>query len=194
LTRWTAESVDRLVADLAWGRSLATLDDQDRWRVRQVAMEALGRISDLDQPLPDWIRLARAALGEALSALVDSPRHSPSDRLKTAKSHQGVRAAERFIAAAPKRLAARTVHDVKGLLLAAVLLVLDRARSSRREAQTSLFSRCLDTSPGDDSEAEELRIAYVALTRAERYCALGVPSNCMADEVERFRALGFHTV
>ena len=190
LTRHHVTRLDRVVADLAWGRELGHLEDHERWAVRKVSMAVLGRLPSLDYELPAWISKARSLLGEELRQLVPEPKHAPSNRLKTAKAHAGVTAAQRFVPAARTGMSATTVHDVKGRSLAAVLLVLDRARG-KRPSQSTLFSRCQDAEPADEAEAEEFRIAYVALTRAERYCALGVPSTCPSSDLDRFESLGF---
>lgn len=182
--------LDRLVTDLAWGRELSELPDEERWRVRQVSMAILQRLPTLDRELPVWIGDARRIVGEELARLVEKPRRAAGHVLKTAQDHAGVLAHERFVPGVRAELTATTVHDVKGRSLPAVLLVLDRARG-KRESQTSLFSRCQDADPVDEAEAEEFRIAYVALTRAERYCALGVPSNAPSVDLDRFESLGF---
>jgi len=41
---------------------------------------------------------------------------------------------------------------------------------------------------------EEVRVAYVALTRARRYCAVALPDACHPDVVARFVAAGFRLV
>lgn len=45
-----------------------------------------------------------------------------------------------------------------------------------------------------DDQAEELRIVYVALTRARRYCGLALPADTPTELIERFEAAGFHRV
>jgi DNA helicase-2/ATP-dependent DNA helicase PcrA len=193
LSRRQVARLDSLVADLAWGRELGHLEDDERWAVRQVSMAVLDRLPPLDRELRAWISDARAVLGEELRQLVVEPKHAPSNRLKTAKKHAGVTAAQRFVPGMRTGFSATTVHDVKGRSLAAVLLVLDRARG-KRPSQSSLFSHCQDAEPEDEAEAEEFRIAYVALTRAERYCALGVSSGSPPDDLDRFENLGFRRV
>jgi DNA helicase-2/ATP-dependent DNA helicase PcrA len=193
LTLHQVARLDGVVAELAWDRELGHLEDHERWAVRKVSMAVLGRLPSLECELSAWISEARSVVSEELRQLVPKPKHAPSNRLKTAKAHAGVTAAQRFVPAARTSMSATTVHDVKGRSLAAVLLVLDRARG-KRPSQSTLFSRCEDVDPADEAAAEEFRIAYVALTRAERYCALGVPSTSPANDLDRFESLGFRRV
>lgn len=40
-------------------------------------------------------------------------------------------------------------------------------------------------------EAEELRIAFVALTRARRFCALALPDDSPVEVIDAFQGAGF---
>ena len=90
----------------------------------------------------------------------------------------------------PDTLRAQTVHNLKGESRAAVLVVADRLRSRTRGAQGALWSRPLlgEAVPPEDSE--ELRIVFVALARAQRYCARAA-ANTEPAIAQGFDAAGF---
>lgn len=90
-------------------------------------------------------------------------------------------------------LGAQTVHDIKGESRGAVLVVVDRLRSRKRGAQSDLWSRPLLGETVGPEDAEELRIAFVALTRARRYCALALPDDCGDAVITAFEGAGFRT-
>jgi len=83
------------------------------------------------------------------------------------------------------------VHDIKGESRGAVLVVVDRLRSRRRGAQSALWSRPLLGEAVSAHEAEELRIAFVALTRARRFCALALPADSAGEVIDAFQRAGF---
>ena len=90
-----------------------------------------------------------------------------------------------------KRSARRTVHDLRGESRNAVLVVADRLRSRARGPQGALWSRPLLGETVPPEEAEELRIVFVALTRARRYCAVALPTDTEPQIIEGFKAAGF---
>jgi superfamily I DNA/RNA helicase len=92
---------------------------------------------------------------------------------------------------APQTVAAQTVHDLKGESRDAVLVVADRLRSRARGAQGALWSRPLLGEAVPPEEAEELRIVFVALTRAQRYCAVALPTDTEPAILHGFEAAGF---
>jgi superfamily I DNA/RNA helicase len=74
-------------------------------------------------------------------------------------------------------LRAQTVHGIKGEDRDAVMVVIDRPRSTKHGAQTELWGSALAGEETDARDAEEKRIAFVALTRAERICVLALPDD-----------------
>ncbi len=54
----------------------------------------------------------------------------------------------------------------------------------------SLWSRPL-LGEAVTAEEAEVRIAFVALTRARRYCGLALPADSSAEVIEAFKGVGF---
>lgn len=72
-----------------------------------------------------------------------------------------------------------------------MLVVVDWLRSKQRGAKSTVWSRPLLRETVADEDAEELRIALVALTRPRRNCALELPNNCGAHVLATFEGAGF---
>lgn len=68
------------------------------------------------------------------------------------------------------------MHDIKGEDRDAVMVVIDRPRSKRHGAQAELWGSALAGEEIDAKDAEEKRIAFVALTRAKRICVVALPT------------------
>lgn len=192
LGRRDLEAVDRIVAFTAADTTdLSELEEGDRWLVRQATMQLLRAAPDLDQDLRNWIRGTARVLGEVVATIVDAPRHKAGQVLASQAAQEDHVAAEVLVPVV-RELRAQTVHDIKGESRGAVLVVVDRPRSRRHGAQSALWSRPLLGEVVAEEDAEELRIAFVALTRARRYCALALPDNCGDAVIAAFEGVGFH--
>lgn len=123
-----------------------------------------------------------------LADLTDNPAHKPQHALRSKASFSATRASDVF-STQPTSLLARTVHDVKGESHKAVLLVVEPKHG--QSDQAGLWSAPLLGETVDESQEEELRIAYVALTRAERYCAVALPNNVGAEQIDAYLGVGF---
>ncbi len=191
LGRRDLEAIDRIVAFSAWGSTdLSLLQPEDRWAARRATMWLLRAAPDLDLDLRTWIRNSAALLSEAVTTLVDEPKNLAGHVLRSASGQETHVAGSVFVPPAPT-LRAQTVHDIKGEGRGAVLIVVDRLRSRRRGAQGALWSRPLLREEVTTQEAEELRIAFVALTRARRLCVLALPSDSAGEVVDAFQGAGF---
>mgnify|MGYP000361126737 CR=1 FL=1 len=129
---------------------------------------------DLDLPVSDWVLAARASVGAvaategrtcaALGRLFPTPPNSVDktmrDLLKAQAGATGLRHS--------------SVHKAKGTQERAVLVVLPRDRAA--STRTADVITAWET----DAESEAKRVLYVAVTRAERMCALAVP-DALAD-------------
>jgi hypothetical protein len=174
LHREAITEIDRLLARFAWNVPHGQLDHESRWLVREASMVLLDLLPPLDTNLGDWIAGARQATKDVVAALANPPAVQPSGHLKAASTHAQVSAVACF---APPRvpLEGLTVHAVKGESHGAVLLV-GEART-RGQTQGELWSNRLRGDQSSQEDDEELRIAYVALSRAEKYCAVALPSD-----------------
>lgn len=194
LGRRHLEAVDRILAFAAWNSNdLSLLTAEQRWSTRQASMQLLAAAPELTLDLRTWIRDTRTALNAAVRTLVPEPANAASQILRS-KSGQEAYAAADVIVSPSRTLRAQTVHDIKGESRGAVLVVVDRLRSQRREAQSALWSRPLLGQAASAQEAEELRIAFVAITRARRLCMLALPTDSSDDVINAFEAAGFQHV
>jgi DNA helicase-2/ATP-dependent DNA helicase PcrA len=190
ITRGQIEAVDRVLAYTAWGmHELGDLDQTQRRAVRRVSMRLLTTLPALDCDLRRWIGQARHALDVQVRTLVKQPSHKASDVLRAAAGQEELAAADAFRIAAAAPMA-QTVHDVKGEGRDAVLLVA-APRPRRREPEATVWSRPLTGGPLAPADAEEIRIVFVALTRARRYCAVALPADSDPAVVEAFESAGF---
>jgi superfamily I DNA/RNA helicase len=187
--------VQRIVASAAWDEeALEGLDLEARERLRAQTVWLLKALLPLDQDLRDWIKAAAGLLTEAATALNDPPAKKGGHLLKSGKEQTGTRARDAFVPR-PRELETQTVHDIKGEDRDAVLVVVDLARSAKRDAQARLWSSVLTGEEIDAEQAEEKRIAFVALTRAKRICVVALPDDTDGRQAAAaFLAQGFRLI
>ena len=195
LTRRQLDDVERLVAHAAWDESvLERLDYDDRRHLRTVAIGFLQRLPPLDEDLRSWIQRAAALLSEAAARLANPPVNPGGRVLRSSAEQAGTVARDAFLSWS-RELVAQTVHDIKGEDRAAIMVVIDRPRSRAHGAQAALWESALTGEEIDAEQAEEKRIAFVALTRAERVCVVALPDDRGGRAAaEAFVARGFRLV
>jgi len=99
-----------------------------------------------------------------------------------------------FAPAAPD-LFARTVHAFKGEDSEAVMVVVRRMIANDPTAQIELWEAAVAGTEIDADKAEERRVIFVALTRAQRYCLVALPDDSRGRDVEgKCATLGFRVV
>lgn len=181
------ERVERLLCMTAYGHEdLASIDD--RRLLRRAAMDLLASAPSLDEDLRAWIRGSAALLDELAQRISNPLAKGGGLVLRSSAEQEGHRARDVF-EGSRSDLQAQTVHDLKGESRAATLVIVDRTRGPR--GQGTLWSRPLLGEVVAPEDAEELRIAYVALTRARRYSAIALPDDCGDDVVGAFERSGF---
>jgi DNA helicase-2/ATP-dependent DNA helicase PcrA len=170
------------------------LDEQARESLRIAAYRLLNRLPPLDGDLRAWIRGAAVALDQTARELADPPRRRSTLLLRTSELHSQHLAVDVFDVG-PPGLVAQTVHDIKGQGRDAVMVVIDRPRAAGFTAQATLWGTFVDGVDVPPEEAEERRIAFVALTRARRYCLVALPDDASGRAaVEAFVRAGFARV
>lgn len=187
LTRTELGRVQRVVSHVAWDETvLERLTSEQREDLRSVSIRLLAGLSSLDGDLREWIQDTARQLGHAVATLTATAAHKAGQVVRSSAAQSGILARAAFMpAAAPLR--AQTVHDIKGEDRDAVMVVIDRPRSKRHGAQAELWGSALAGKALDEKDAEEKRIAFVALTRAERICVVALPD----DETGRAAAQAF---
>jgi DNA helicase-2/ATP-dependent DNA helicase PcrA len=182
---------ERVMAQMAWGDA-ALIDDSERYlAVRRTIMSLVRDLPDFDGPLSDWISETREKVKTSLALLTDEPETKPQYVVKSKKAFETATASATF-STQPTSLLARTVHDAKGESHEAVLLVVQPRHGQTDQA--GLWSAPLLGQEVDKGQKEELRIAYVALTRAERYCAVALPANVDSNWLDAYVGVGFEQV
>jgi superfamily I DNA/RNA helicase len=192
LSRRQVDRVEHLLALIAWNKDPVQMDLPARRQLRLATMRVLEALPLVrGAGLREWIKEAAQVVGEAATELVETPERKAGLMIRSKASQAGVEASSAF-ADEGLGLKAQTVHDVKGESRDAVLVVADRIRSRQQEPQVTLWSRPL---LGGESlapeEAEELRIVFVALTRARRFCQVALPSDTDSATQESFLGAGF---
>jgi DNA helicase-2/ATP-dependent DNA helicase PcrA len=177
LTRRLLEQVERIVCYAAWDlEKLGGLDMEERRTLRSAVIRFLQRLPSLDEDLRAWIQQSASLLTDASKEVTDAPAHPGGNVLRSKAEQTGTIARDAFLR--PSRpLEAQTVHDIKGEDRDAVMVVIDRPRSQRHGPQASLWESALAGNELDEAQAEERRIAFVALTRAERVCVVALPDD-----------------
>lgn len=179
---------ERSLAQMAWGDVTVIRETDEHLRIRRALMTLIASLPDFSCTLHEWITQTRAKVATALESLTPTPAKMPHHLVKARSEYKSIGAADAF-SATPSPLLARTVHDVKGESHEAVLLVVQPKKGQADQA--GLWSAPLLGQPVGAEDEEELRIAYVALTRAERYCAVALPANIATATLNAFLTAGF---
>ncbi|MDO8209646.1 UvrD-helicase domain-containing protein [Conexibacter sp. CPCC 206217] len=163
-------------------------------KLRLVVGRLRTRLPPLKGPLGEWSAACRPHVVTALTELGvrQELAHKPRDVLKNLPKYKTVQADAHFVAAATSP-PVHTVHAVKGRSIESVLLIVEGASRSGRTDQASLLSAIVAEEHVDPSEREELRIGFVSVSRAKRYCAVALPDSVAEDVFTRYLTMGFHS-
>lgn len=190
LGRRDLDHLDRQLALMAWDRNdLTGVAPDVRWGLRRASMALLATAPELDTDLHTWTVALRSPLRDAVALLTDQPARRIGQWLRATKAMRDYLVAELASASIPIPQA-RTVHDIKGATRASLLYIVDKA-SSRRTPPATLLGGALTGAPTAPDDAEEIRIAYVALTRARRLCRIALPDDTPSTIIEQFSSQGF---
>jgi len=152
-------------------------DDHLKLRIR--VMQLLDELPKFDVKCKEWTKVARDAMTSLLGDMYSSAS-SPGYKIRTPSGAGELSMLDVFgTANAVPRI--RTIHSAKGQSHAATLLIA---------VDSSIMSPNWSSWLGE-GEPEEVRVAYVALTRAQRYSALALPNSCPKDVVEEYLSRGF---
>lgn len=157
---------------------LDSLDSDERLKLRLGVMEVLDGLPPFETPAKRWAKAAREDLTALAATMVEDP--SPLGARIRAPQGNGDRSIAEIAGDSNSGLRIRTIHSAKGESIGATLLV----------AVAGAVSVDWD-SWLDGPESEEVRVAYVALTRAERFSALALPRSCPSTLVDRYLERGF---
>jgi hypothetical protein len=181
LDRTTLHEVERLVMGFVEiDADLDTMDPDEHLALRIGVMGLLGALPGFDLEARAWTKVARDLLKTLLDELCDDAS-SPSSRVKTPPGAANLTLAQ--ICGGPdSEPPIQTIHSVKGAShLATLVIAVDSTYMPSTNSASWLGS----------GDPEEVRVAYVALTRAQRYSALALPASCSQATLDAYCARGF---
>lgn len=196
LTRGDVNAAQRMLSYCAWDSTrFDQLDEEQRRDLRKATSVLLAGLPGLDGDLKTWLTTARQVLDAVATALAgDAPAHTGGRAVITKPAWSEHQAAEVF-APAPPDLLARTVHAFKGEDSEAVMLVVRRHIPNDPTAQMDLWEAAVAGTAIDPEKAEERRVIFVALTRAQRYCLVALPDDQRGRDVAmKCSKLGFRVL
>ncbi len=172
-----------MLRSFVWKEPPASLTWDERIAFRDALMRLFELLPDVGLELKQWIPAARIAIKDALGVF-GSLEVQPGDKMKVTSAIANIKAADAFGRRSGAPLGALTIHSVKGETHEAVLLVGARTTKFDHGAQWL-------QSPDSAQEPEEVRVAYVALTRAGKYCMVALPAGTSQETVDEFVSRGF---
>jgi DNA helicase II / ATP-dependent DNA helicase PcrA len=185
LTRRAIQNLEESLAEMAWGEAaLRSRTAEERSALRAQAMSLLDLLPALTGDLQAWIGGARSGVTAALSPLTAEPAIAPGRRVRALAGSATIDASTAFRASDDDPTRARTIHSAKGESHSATLLLGQRPAGGRdypREWVTHLLG-------GDRNE--ETRVAYVAMTRPERYLSVALPTGTPDEVIDAFVSTG----
>ena len=183
LTTETFRRIDRAVAFGAFGSpSLSDRTLHQREDIRNAGAELLNELPAVNGGLSTWNASARDLLARHAEGIAGASPLNVRKYMRNFASWDGVTARE-ALEPAPGMLA-RTIHDVKGESITAVMLV------ARKQNAEDWASEAWTQEP-PSSVTESTRVAYVAMTRAEQLLVLAVPVDSSATTLETYKRVGF---
>lgn len=155
-----------------------SLDTEARRLLRDAAIDVVESLPPLETEAKSFAAAVREVVAVSAVRLgAEDPSVGSVIRAPAGAGHLAIET----IIGGQEAQAARTIHSAKGESHAATLLVA--VGSDRGEANWTTWLGAADP--------EEARVAYVALTRAQRYSALALPESCPDEVVAAFVDRGF---
>lgn len=189
----TARSLDGLGRQLSrvafddpyWGHGDPGRSEQ----LRDAILLALEKVPAPVGSVADWLRSARDGISVAVNQLTDSPSKSVNAQFPVKAEYETINCDGCL---EDVEWPTRTVHDAKGEEFDAVLILLTRPEHPGVFRHPELWEHVVAGTPIPEELAEELRVAFVGVTRAKRYLGLAVPDSQRGKLVgERAASAGF---
>lgn len=157
---------------------LEQMSSDEHLSLRLGVMRMLDSLPDFDMASKEWAKAARGGLTELMGSMVADPP-SAAGQVRT-PSGAGTLPVSTVMGELRRGPEIRTIHAAKGESHTATLLM---AVGDNRSTNWELWL--------EGPESEEVRIAYVALTRARRYGSLALPDSCPREIVDVYLSRGF---
>lgn len=153
--------------------------------MRSAAMHLIGDLPDIAGNIATWAAAAESVLNFHASAL--SPATASPIELDVPRAMRGVSLDAQ--PAASNLFRVETVYKVKGESVDASMLVASEPTEDWHRSDAESWSAPLSLQAS--AASDEVRLCYVALTRARRLAVIALPDSTSSSLVERFVAAGF---
>lgn len=159
----------------------------DRTLIRSRAVRLIADLPPLAGDLAQWAADSVAAL-DAVARELSPMTTSRLPPMTPPGSWRGLDAAV-FSAPEPTDVEVATIHQVKGRSIDAVMLVAQVPEQNFHTPNAHVWSSAVGRARAEMNE--ELRLGYVALTRARQIAVVAVPSSTSHQVVDRWFRAGF---
>ena len=158
----------------------------DRMTIRSHAIDLVDELPVLEGDLASWAREALKTL--RIRASLISPATISNSEVPVPSDWRRFEVED--ITGAPSGTVVDTIHKAKGKSIDAVMLVAEKPSEDWHTSNAAAWSAGLGA--GQSAEiSEEIRLAYVALTRARQLFVLALPHDTPAKIVKRYLDAGF---
>jgi DNA helicase-2/ATP-dependent DNA helicase PcrA len=163
----------------------------DRTLIRSHVVEIVRDLPDLDRDIQSWLLDAVVVL-DAHARLLSPATTSNLPPLPVTDKWKGTPASAWLMDDAAQTVV-ETIHDTKGRSIDAVMLVAEPPSQPWHQTNAHSWAAGI-TSSGALNANEELRLGYVALTRARQLAVLALPTTTDSASVTLFQSAGFDLV
>jgi len=178
------------IEDLLLGHAAERLP-ADSWSikgdvVRAAAMGLATKLSELEGDMQQWLNQSRQLLLAAIAELAPAIA-SATIQLAAPTGFDEIDATI-YVETDDAQHRVESVHAVKGESVDAVMLVAEEPDADWKTPQASDWARMLDEAM---TPTEEIRIFYVAVTRARRVLVLALPDSTPQLIIDKYVIAGF---
>lgn len=179
--REVIQEVERLVMSLVDpDGDIEQPSSADRLELRLGVVKLIEALPAFSLDCKSWAKEARTLLIVLAEQLAGSAISNAGSKVRTPSGAGDLPLAD-VVGSPGAAPPVRTIHSVKGESHAATLLVAVDSQQLGANWEGWLGG----------GDPEEARVAYVALTRAQRYSALALPDACPSGVVDKFVTRGF---
>lgn len=178
--------LERLLTTRAFGGAMPP-KDLDHLVLRSVSHRAARSLPPLEGDAYDWAKRALQAFDAAVRSLSPVAVLRNQNRAPGGLSGLDIRSIG-GLSAGEHRVA--TIHGTKGESVDSIMIVASEREENWHRRQADVWASPL-TQLGQVNITEELRIFYVALTRARRLAVLALPSTTPSGTITAFQRAGF---
>ena len=182
--------LEHAVVTRAFGRAARNLD-LDELILRGMILDLIERFPSRSGIARDWFGQVDALVDECATWL--SPAlSSPGPKRRLGGDLDPAIQMDSVLTPTPGKLRIDSIHKTKGESIDAVMVVADWPKADWHTPQASTWAGALSSGSGPSDE--ELRILYVAITRARKLLVIALPNGTTDWVVDAFKSAGFDHV